>query len=268
MIDLQIFHDSGIWTPPSGVQWIKAIIIGAGGGGASGNISDLSPNPFEGGGGGGGGGCCILEFLPNDIISNTVTVGKGGLGGAALTGNAYIDKNAGVPGGNSNFNNCDVSGGGGGIGGVGPGYIAGGQGANAMWPGQNGGAAANSGFFGASDGISTFVYGGAGGGGGGGNSVGGNGGAVYYSATTGGAGGNINTLVGEIGELSIGEFGSGGGGGGFSGAANVGGYDGGAGGAPAGGGGGGGAAYTTGVIVTSGAGGNGADGVVIIISYL
>ena len=75
-------HGTYTWNKPSGISWVTAYCLGAGGGGASGAVSTSA---YSGGGGGGASGS--LSTIPASLVSSTVTVtvGQGGAGGSAST---------------------------------------------------------------------------------------------------------------------------------------------------------------------------------------
>jgi hypothetical protein len=69
---------TGIWVVPAGVTKIKLILIGGGGGGAGSNAQNSVGEP------GGGGGATTISYkavTPGQTLN--VTIGQGGLGGAA-----------------------------------------------------------------------------------------------------------------------------------------------------------------------------------------
>ena len=86
---------------------VWATLIGGGGGGASGTQQATTVNRSAGGGG--GGGAYAHKFVAVQMLSNVVTidVGRGGVGGGAITINNTTGK-AGGTGGNSFFG--DVNG--------------------------------------------------------------------------------------------------------------------------------------------------------------
>jgi len=279
--DVQIFTatGAGVWTKPAGAKYVNVTLIGAGGGGGSGRV-DNAGTLRGGGGGGGGGGITQEEFVAAALgATENLTVGAGGAGGAAVA--ATADGNPGVAGGNSIFGTTlaltafggalgnggtGAAGGVAGAGGLGSRYGnatsgTGGQGGN----GSNGAAA------GANGATSTVPSGARGGAGGGGISagdaaqIGGVGGAFTNTlAAAGGTAGGLSAPGGPGNSSATDRQGTGGGGGGSSVAASAG--DGGAGGSFGGGGGGGGAAVNgTG---DSGKGGDGANGIIIVVTYL
>jgi hypothetical protein len=97
-----VWTSSSSWTPPWGVTWGKATVIGGGGGGGA----SSSSSTYNNGGAGAGGGWAsrIVSLAPN--AANAITVGVGGYGG--ITG-------YGGPGGTSSFSSyVSATGGGGG----------------------------------------------------------------------------------------------------------------------------------------------------------
>ena len=259
--DIQIFTSSGTWSKPAAGTFAVVTLVGAGGGGSSGNKGTV-------GGPGGGGGGVSTALFPLSILGSTetVTVGVGATGGASTTGTI---PNNGLDGGDSQFGNWLLAGGG--KGGVNPNGGSGGVGTQGT-----GGAGANtSSGVGINGNVSSGGTMGAGGGasGGAGNNhggVGGQGSVTHGSSLTGGAAGsdvigaNSNPGGSGTGAASNEPIGGPGGGGGGG---NGGAFLCGSGGSPAnyggGGGGGGCGSLTTG----SGAGGNGASGIVIISVY-
>jgi glycine rich protein len=87
------------WTVPSNLNWIKYVIIGAGGAG-SGGFRNSSVN--YGGAGGGGGAFAFIQSIPvnpGDVIP--IVVGAGGI--ANLTVPTGTNEVAGTSGGNSSI---------------------------------------------------------------------------------------------------------------------------------------------------------------------
>lgn len=96
--EYQEFTSSGTWTKPDNINYVMVEAWGAGGGGASGDRSTGT----IGGSGGGGGAYIYKIFRASDLgATETVTIGAGGTGGAALTANGY--GNSGTGGGNTTF---------------------------------------------------------------------------------------------------------------------------------------------------------------------
>ncbi len=257
----------GTWTRPTGdYEWVLVDCVGGGGGGGSGR-RDNTGNENDGGGGGAPGGRTIMLLRYSEISGNeTVTIGAGGTGGAAIT-TSPVNGLPGVVGGDTTFGKLVTANGGD----FGNGGAAGGGtgGANSTFidgshtPGSGGGIG-NDTVAGGAGGTNRALGGGGGGGGGaqGGDFAGGAGGATGKIGGTDNAGGTggatgVNGGNGTAAYLLYSGLGTGGGGGGGE---NVGGGatggDGGVGGAPGGGGGGGGSADDG----NSGAGGIGGAG--------
>lgn len=269
-VQVDKYFTSGTWTKPRGARTVAIYAISGGGGGGSGRRSNVAESRF--GGGGGGGGAYSFITLPADVLSATeiVTVGAGGIGGAAQTVNGTNGFD-GTGGGASTFGPfdkwCKATGGSTGSGG---GTTAGGGGNSGFGTinGANGGSSNVTGTSG--NGANT---GGSapGGGGGGGISAtpaffnGGNGGiAIAYgglAAAGGVVGGTVNGANGGSTTDQANTAGYGAGGGAASSSGNGG--NGGTGGKFGGGGGGGGAASAG----PSGAGGNGGQGAVLVFTY-
>jgi len=266
-----------IYTSTGGNTWnkfpdaseVSGVLIGAGGGGASGRRGAAGTDRFGGGAGAGGG---YTSFkIPASVVGSTesVTVGLGGAGGTGI-GADNTDGNNGTAGGSTTFGAWAIA----------PGGNAGSAGTAAN--GQGGTSNTTQGMFfngaggGGQNGLGSnggfgYHYAAGGGGGGGGinvanaNGNGGNGGQGSISRNStlsGGTGGVVagaNATVGTSASTSEGSGGGGGGGGGAtSGTFNVGKTGG-----NYGGGGGGGGAVINGT--AGGAGGAGANGIAIII---
>lgn len=266
--DVQAYTTPGTatWTKPAWAQTVQVALVSGGGAGASGRRG-ASGTASSGGGGGSGGGYAAQLFDASLLGSTeTVTVGAGGTGGAAVTVDS-TNGNQGTTAGASSFGTrlaafsgargpagLSAAGTTGASGGVGQSTGGAGGGSNSGAAGSAGGSAG---------------AGGSGGGGGGGitatpaftagGSAGGNptlntttaGGATDGAA--GGAGGSVTTGT---------AWGGAGGGGGASSVVGAGGA-GGAGGTYGAGGGGGGASLNG---FASGAGGNGGNGIVVVIT--
>lgn len=264
--NVQVFTNSGTFTPPGSYSIALVICIGGGGGGGAGTATNHS------GAGGAGGYRAVGVFRASDIgVSQTVTVGAGGAGGttsgsAGSTGNnttfgTLLTGYGGGPG----AGNAGNGGGGGGSNAVGVtgtgGFLGGGTNSRATTEG-GGGAGGNGTSAGAANGFDA-AYGGAGGGGGAGNgsaTAGGNGGASTYG--TSGAGGTTAGTAGSTGGAAFSLwYGGGGGGGGGSNSTNVAG-NGGTGGGSGGGGGGG-----AGGGSVFGQGGTGGAGICVVLTW-
>lgn len=262
-INVQPFTASGTWTKPSGASRALVQAWGAGGSGGHGQ-SSLTPA----GGGGGGGAYAEFMFDASDLgATETVTLGAGGavVTGLDVQGNVGGTTTFGslvsVPGGGGGGDR-NSSGGGGGASPLNPGVTA-----TASAP-DDGGDAGDPGGIGLTSGTTRGNWAGGGGGIGDGGGVGGAGGV-------GGGGGGGGDGVGPgLGVGGASKYGGGGGGGGATsssgaagGVSEVGG-NGGAGsidavaataGSQPGGGGGGSEGGDTGA---------GADGQVIVTTYL
>lgn len=89
---------STTYNKPSNLLYARVVCVGGGGGGGSGR----SANGQSYGGGSGGGGALASRILLNSelSVSETITIGSGGTGGAATINANGID---GVNGGNTSF---------------------------------------------------------------------------------------------------------------------------------------------------------------------
>lgn len=272
---IDVFTVDGAWTKHPLLVSADAWVI-AGGGGAGSGAVNLNATNNPGGKGGGGGGFSSGTFAAAELDAiETITVGRGGDGGAAVTHATKADGIAGASGGASSFGAHLIAGGGGGGGGGkssgsfpgtgGTGDVAGGNGGNGALSGPPG-----------TPGASSARGGGGGGGGGGSDNVGtapgtaGGAGDTAGASSAGGAGGTVPGGAGGVGATSStnGAGGGGGGGAGANSAFKFSGGNGANGGSYGGGGGGGGSARGGWGTATSGKGGNGADGVVVVISHL
>ncbi len=270
------------WTKPSGAKFVEVFLIGAGSGGGSGSRQNFTSNRFGGGGSGGGG--VLYVRVSADLLGATesVVVGAGGAGGAAITANG--NGNPGSVGGATIFSIYKAPGAQPGTGGTTTSGTAGGSitGLNLVnavngTVGGNGSQVSGT-TAGGVNGINTIPTGGGGGAGSAANintsRAGGFGGPMVSTTvnsgvtanTLGGAGGTIAGVqaVDGFSASSTQMFHAGTGGGGGYYIAGTAGGTGANGGWPGGGGGGGGAADTG---VNSGAGGNGANGYAILITH-
>ncbi len=247
-----VFTSSGTFTSSSNIT-AEVLVVGGGGGG--GGASTLS----GAGGGGGAGGFKYTSAFSITPQSYSVTIGTGGIGGAARTN--------GTAGASSTFATITAGGGGYGsasVGNGGSGASGGGAGASGTTyaggignQGNNGGGGSAGAVGGGAGGGATSVGTGSGTGsdafdrdGG----IGGNGTSTTITGTTtvlaGGGGGGGNDIAGSSGGTGGGGAGgNAGGGAGIAGTSNT-------------GGGGGGGSQQGGTV--QGAGGNGGSGVVII----
>ena len=97
------FTSSGTWTKNASTQYVEVYGICGGGGGASGEVP-ASPTSGMGGGGGGTWGSFYIEGPAFCFgSSQAITVGAGGMGGAAVSGTSGVPANIGGNGGGSIF---------------------------------------------------------------------------------------------------------------------------------------------------------------------
>lgn len=225
--DVQIFTTPGAntWTKPANAKLVYVWSIGGGQGGESGRRGANSS--ARGGGQGGAAGSANAGWFMGSSLNatETVTVGTGGLGGAAVTVDSTNGQNAGngsasslggwlsADGGFSDYGcqDCDINGGSGGGtsnftpavygahtahggdgGSITSGNVSGAGGSGAPGSVEAGGAAGaigNNGGAGAAAPANTARSGGGGGGGGAGVAAGGAGGAGANGATYGAGGG-------------------------------------------------------------------------------
>lgn len=88
----QVFTANGTWNKPAGINRVRVLVVGGGGGG--GGVDGQGSGTDCAASGGSAGGYCEKLIDVTSIASSTITVGAGGVGGAA--GN-----NNGAPGGDS-----------------------------------------------------------------------------------------------------------------------------------------------------------------------
>jgi len=246
-----LFTGDGEYAPPPWARWVEVACVGGGGGGGAGLAEPAGTARFGGGGGGAGGlthGLWSIEDLDDALA---ITVGTGGLGGAAggesrvASGGTVLLRATGGAAGATGTSSAGVGG-------------AGGLGLRAANPGGGSSITTTA----ATGGETACADGPGGGGGGGGLSAanvsqpGGAGGAGAWSSLR--AAGGVPGAAGQAAaKASLSMVGGGGGGGNAS--VNGAGSAGGAGATFGAGGGGGGAGLTVG-----GLGGPGAAGAVRI----
>jgi hypothetical protein len=88
-INILVYTSSATWSPQPGLQYIKVICAGPGGGGGSGRVG-LINNVAGGGNGGAGGNINIAYFSSSALLGNeyNVNITGGGPGGLRVTSNA------------------------------------------------------------------------------------------------------------------------------------------------------------------------------------
>jgi hypothetical protein len=293
--NILLFSASGTYTPTPGMQFCDAYAYGGGSGGGGGALQ-ASSLAVSGGAGGSGGGASYGRFLAAQIgASQVLTIGAGGISGAAATTSNTAGGAGGVGGATSLGTLLTAPGGGapsggqlaassasgGGAGTIGNGGAASGSsaGAGGIFGGSVGATGANAGISSAYPGCGasgspcdatglahtagSAAFAGSGGGAGGGvlsTNTPQNGGASGYAAlagtsVSGGAGLGANGISPSILSRALNLF-VGSGGAGGAGAISAA-FAGGAGGLPGGGGGGGGSAQNGGTAAAGGAGGAG-----------
>lgn len=275
--DNQLFTTDGTWINPS-PSISKYVLIRLVGGGAGGGSGRKGADGTARAGGGGGSGGAVVEFwaLTTDLgATESVTVGAGGVGGAAVTSDS-TDGNPGTIGGSTTFSVGTARGGNFGTGGTTT-SIGGAGTSNSSVIGlmlrQLGAGGAGGAAFPANTAAAAIHWVPTGGGGGSGLSTfnvrggqsgyGGTLGNSILGEVAGGANSNTDGGAGGVGVRSRG-VGTGGGGGSASVSTDAG--AGGDGGGFGSGGGGGGASRDG--IGNSGAGGAGTNGYALIITYL
>lgn len=193
--DVQTFTSNGTFVLPSGAKTIRVIGWGGGPGGGSGRRG--ASGTACGGGGGGAGAGFVDVVLPASIFSaaHAVTIGAGGVGGAAV----LTDDTNGNPGGNGFgtiiANILTIFGGLGGAGGAVGGGLGGASLTGSSAPGATGGNGTSPG--GSAGNPINAGFPGAGGGGISAANVASNGGAFGYNPPTAGvANGAAGTVAG------------------------------------------------------------------------
>jgi hypothetical protein len=87
----QIFTSTDTWTKPTGCQWIKVTLIGAGSGGQAGSITCCISS---GGAGGNAGGGSIKWMDATGLTDETVTIGTASSGGTGNGGHSSAAGNS------------------------------------------------------------------------------------------------------------------------------------------------------------------------------
>jgi len=266
--DVQVFTASGTWTKPAGCTAVTGQILAGGGGGASGRRG-VSGTAISGGGGGSPAGASLVMVGASLLgATESVVVGSGGVGGAAVTVD-NTNGSTGTAGGLSAFGTqrWRAFNGGSATGGN-TGSASGGFSGRAEI--STSGAGGGTGALGAAGaGGSNGHRSGAGGGGGGGINAtpaafaGGNAGSALHLNDAVAPGGAIGVAGATGPSAATGVAVGGGGGGGGGGSITAAGGDGGNAGNYGSGGGGGGASLNGN---NSGKGGDGSPGIVVITS--
>jgi len=174
---VQVFHSSGTYTKPSGINKIRVFITGGGGAGGNGDSGVF----YSAAGGGAAGGTAIELLDASSITTVTVTIGAGAIRGGAASGTSSFGSYCSATGGTNGKNTNGAGGtnlGGNGVGGDLNLYGQGGGGSFAPTTQTQGVAGGNSYWGGGAGGVysQNGVNGYHGGGGSGGNVVGSGGG--------------------------------------------------------------------------------------------
>lgn len=197
-VTFSVFSSSGTYTKPAGLKAAFIVAIGGGGGAGSGRRGATSTTRAGGGGGAGGTFVSLLVPASGLVATVAVTVGAGGVGGAAVTSDSTNGAN-GTNGGDSLFGGIVLAkgglfGSGGNTSSGTPGAASGASTSSPMFgPYALNGSAGGAGAQGSGNSANTGFTGniGAPGGGGGGGingsntaaTSGGNGGGVYQNGT-------------------------------------------------------------------------------------
>jgi hypothetical protein len=109
--DLQEFDTTGTWVKPANCLMAEVVIVGAGGGGASGS-KQAGGSTSQGGSAGAGGAVMYNAFLASSLgATESVTIGVAGSGGAAATQNNSNGTTGGAGGTSSFGSHCVLPGG-------------------------------------------------------------------------------------------------------------------------------------------------------------